>query len=172
MAGRRPKPTALKVLQGNPGKRKLNHSEPTTRRGAPDRPLFLTQSAIAAWDHIVPLLLEMNVLTTSDGFALTNLCMAFARWQEAEEAITRHGVVYEHPIVDKHTEEIVGYVIKKNPACTVAMACQKEMRAQLSAFGLDPSSRSRIKGATQETQKSALVSLLEAQQAARQKKRS
>jgi hypothetical protein len=45
------------------------------------------------------------------------------------------------------------------------------MRAQLSAFGLDPSSRSRIKGATQEAQKSPLVALLEAQQAARQKGR-
>jgi P27 family predicted phage terminase small subunit len=170
MAGRRPKPTALKVLQGNPGKRKLNRSEPSTRRGAPDRPMFLTESAIAAWDHIVPLLLEMNVLTTSDGFALANLCMAFARWQEAEAAITEHGVVCKVPVMDK-TYELVGWKITKNPACTVAMACQKEMRAQLSAFGLDPSSRSRIKGATQEAQKSPLVALLEAQQAARQKRR-
>ena len=28
MAGRKPKPTALKKLEGNPGKRKLNTKEP------------------------------------------------------------------------------------------------------------------------------------------------
>lgn len=28
MAGRKPKPTALKKLEGNPGKRKLNKKEP------------------------------------------------------------------------------------------------------------------------------------------------
>jgi hypothetical protein len=29
MSGPAPKPTRLKELQGNPGKRKLNHNEPT-----------------------------------------------------------------------------------------------------------------------------------------------
>ena len=28
MAGRKPKPTAIKELEGNPGKRKLNNKEP------------------------------------------------------------------------------------------------------------------------------------------------
>jgi hypothetical protein len=31
MAGRRPKPTHLKVVTGNPGKRKLNDKEPRQR---------------------------------------------------------------------------------------------------------------------------------------------
>ena len=30
MAGRKPKPTAIKKLEGNPGKRKLNTKEPIT----------------------------------------------------------------------------------------------------------------------------------------------
>jgi len=28
MAGRKPKPTALKIIEGNPGKRPLNKNEP------------------------------------------------------------------------------------------------------------------------------------------------
>lgn len=34
--GRKPKPTALKVLEGNPGKRPLNKNEPNLKRKRPD----------------------------------------------------------------------------------------------------------------------------------------
>ena len=34
MAGRKPKPTAIKKLEGNPGKRKLNTKEPIPAKGA------------------------------------------------------------------------------------------------------------------------------------------
>lgn len=33
MAGRKPKPTAVKKLEGNPGKRKLNSKEPVPTKG-------------------------------------------------------------------------------------------------------------------------------------------
>ena len=33
MAGRKPKPTAVKKLEGNPGKRKLNTKEPVPASG-------------------------------------------------------------------------------------------------------------------------------------------
>ena len=33
MAGRKPKPTAIKKLEGNPGKRKLNTKEPVPAKG-------------------------------------------------------------------------------------------------------------------------------------------
>jgi hypothetical protein len=36
MAGRKPKPTAVKKLEGNPGKRKLNTKEPVPAKGLPD----------------------------------------------------------------------------------------------------------------------------------------
>ena len=41
MAGRKPKPTALKKLEGNPGKRKLNNKEPVPDKGMPDCPAWL-----------------------------------------------------------------------------------------------------------------------------------
>ena len=37
MAGRKPKPTAIKKLEGNPGKRKLNRKEPVPAKGISDR---------------------------------------------------------------------------------------------------------------------------------------
>ncbi len=159
MAGRKPKPTAVKEMLGNPGKRKLNKTEPTTKPGEPKRPLFLTAIAEQEWDDIVPILLDMKVLTVGDGSALASYCMSFARWQEAEAAISEHGVVFKEPIVGEEGD-VVGYRIKKNPACTVAMAEKKEMRAALALFGLDPSSRTRIKGTAGEKPQSELGKLL------------
>ena len=41
MAGRKPKPTAVKKLEGNPGKRKLNMKEPVPAKGMPACPDWL-----------------------------------------------------------------------------------------------------------------------------------
>jgi phage terminase small subunit len=48
MPGPAPKPTALKLVQGNPGKRKLNKSEPKFC-GAPVCPAWITDVARAEW---------------------------------------------------------------------------------------------------------------------------
>ena len=154
------KPTALKVLTGNPGKRKLNPEEPAAKRGQPAMPAFLIPVAQDEWKAIVPILLGLNVLTTADGSALAAYCMSFARWREAEAAVSQYGLLLEEPVFNKEGDE-VGTRYKKNPACTEAIAQKKEMRAALALFGLDPSSRSRIKGATQEKPKSPLAQLLE-----------
>ena len=45
MAGRKPKPTAVKKLEGNPGKRKLNKKEPMLGKGMPDCPAWLLPEA-------------------------------------------------------------------------------------------------------------------------------
>ena len=45
MAGRKPKPTALKKLEGNPGKRKLNTKDPVPGKGMSDCPKWLLPEA-------------------------------------------------------------------------------------------------------------------------------
>ena len=45
MAGRKPKPTAVKKLEGNPGKRKLNSKEPVPAKGIPACPDWLMPEA-------------------------------------------------------------------------------------------------------------------------------
>ena len=46
MAGRKPKPTAIKKLEGNPGKRKLNTKEPIPAKGMPNCPEWLIYSPL------------------------------------------------------------------------------------------------------------------------------
>ena len=56
--GRKPIPTALKRLAGNPGKRPLTAREPKTERKAPKCPRTLDAEARKEWRRVVKLLLK------------------------------------------------------------------------------------------------------------------
>ena len=73
MAGRKPKPTAVKKLEGNPGKRKLNTKEPNPGKGMPDCPAWLLPEAKTEWIRLSEKLNQMGVLTEIDrsAFAAT-----------------------------------------------------------------------------------------------------
>ena len=53
MRGRRPKPTRLKMLTGNPGKRPLNGNEPRPAPAVPDCPAELGPLARTEWNRLV-----------------------------------------------------------------------------------------------------------------------
>src|SRR5512146_3144589 len=93
LRGPTPKPTALKILEGNPGHRPLNPDEPMPTAGEPPCPPWLADEAKAEWDRIVPELSRLNVLTVIDGAALAAYCQAFARWAEAEVKCREAGLV-------------------------------------------------------------------------------
>jgi P27 family predicted phage terminase small subunit len=90
------------LLTGNPGRRKLNKSEPKAPPGTPEMPWYLTPEAKEEWERIVPLLARVpGLLSRIDGTALGSYCMAFARWIEAEEEISQHGVLVKEPCFDR-----------------------------------------------------------------------
>ena len=64
MAGRKPKPTALKKLEGNPGKRKLNTKEPVPDKGMPDCPKWLLPETKEEWKRLCQKLSEMRLPDT------------------------------------------------------------------------------------------------------------
>ena len=66
MAGRKPKPTAIKKLEGNPGKRKLNTKEPIPAKGMPECPEWLLPEAKREWERLADLMNQMGVLTEVD----------------------------------------------------------------------------------------------------------
>lgn len=66
MAGRKPKPTALKELEGNPGKRKMNTKEPVPDKGMPACPKWLLPEAKKEWERLAKLMNQMGVLTQVD----------------------------------------------------------------------------------------------------------
>lgn len=134
--GRKPLPTALKVLEGDRGKgrRPANEHEPVPPKGAVKCPAWLLPEAKKEWKRLAPSLEAMGVLTTVDLTAFAGYCQAFARWKEAEEFITQHGSIFKTPS---------GYV-QQVPQVSIAQQNLKIMQSFCSDFGLTPATRSCI----------------------------
>src|SRR5688500_1891564 len=73
-SGRRPQPTALKMLRGNPGKRKPNPREPNPPVGDVNPPKRLSKMARLVWDELAPVCLSMGTLTLADVRPFARLC--------------------------------------------------------------------------------------------------
>lgn len=145
--GRNRKPTSMKALTNNPGRRPLNENEPVPEEGVPDMPPGLSPAAKEEWHRIIPILHKMGVLSTGYGAALAGYCQAYARWFEAEADIQENGPIIEEPIIRRRRnedDEVVGCKRKKNPAVAIAHESLKIMRACLSDFGLSPASLSKV----------------------------
>ena len=136
MRGRKPKPTVLKVLEGNPGKRRINDREPTAPAGLPDCPDYLDDVARDEWQRTGEVLRDMGLLSLADRTALAAYCTAYSRWVQAEAAVKKYGTIVKSP--DK------GFPMK-SPYLTIADQAMESMRKFMVEFGLTPSSRSRIK---------------------------
>ena len=132
--GRKPKPTALKVLEGNPGKRPLNENEPKPENKAPRCPSWLEQEAKNEWRRMSKTLEAMGLLTLVDKAAFAGYCQAYARWKEAEEFLSKHGTIFKTPS---------GY-IQQVPQVSIAQTYLKVMKDFCSEFGLTPAARTRI----------------------------
>lgn len=132
--GRKPKPTALKILEGNPGKRPLNAKEPKPPKSKIKCPNWLEPEAKKEWKRLAPALEAMGILTTVDITAFAGYCQAYARWKEAEEFISKHGSIFQTPS---------GYV-QQVPQVSIAQQNLKIMQSFCSEFGLTPATRSRI----------------------------
>jgi P27 family predicted phage terminase small subunit len=151
MAGRRPKPTALKELQGNPGKRALNKHEPKPG-GIPKCPVHLDKDAKREWKRISVELIALGLLTSVDMAALAAYCSAYSRWAAAEKNIQKFGMV----IRSKKSGEPV-----KNPYVLIADAALDHLRKFGTEFGLTPASRSRLQVEPPTVEKDAFTAFME-----------
>lgn len=132
--GRKPTPTAMKVLEGNPGKRQLNTNEPEPEKKAPRCPSWLEEEAKKEWKRLSKQMEQLGILTQVDMTAFAGYCQAYARWKDAEEFITKHGTIVKTPS---------GYW-QQVPQVSIAQTYLKIMIKFCEQFGLTPSSRSRI----------------------------
>lgn len=134
MKGRKPKPTALKVLEGNPGKRKLNPSEPKPKVVVPTCPGHVRGVAKREWTRVTRELKALGLVSQIDRAALAAYCIAYGRWVEAERQVRTEGAIV---LTDK------GNPIQ-NPALAIANKAMDQMRKLIVEFGMTPSSRSRV----------------------------
>ncbi len=137
MRGRKPVPTALRILRGNPGKRPLPKAEPVVAAAVPEAPSHLQPEARAEWDRVVPELRAARLLTKLDRAALAAYCVAYGRWVEAELKLRELGVIVKAPS---------GFPML-SPYLLVANKALEQMQKALAEFGMSPSSRVRVTAA-------------------------
>lgn len=141
-----PKPRAIRILEGNRGKRPYNLHEPTARVGEPEMPSYLDKLARVEWKKLVPILREMRVLTHADGRNLANLC-------QSHSALVR--AVREMRKLEKGGKSALlmqtpsGYV-QQSPLLSIINIQIKIQTTIMREFGMSPSSRTRIKAEAEE----------------------
>jgi len=142
MVGRKPIPTATKVLRGNPGHRPLNDQEakPKTKAKLPKAPSYLNDVAKKEWRRMGRRLFDAGLLTELDETALASYCQSYSSWVEANEKVQELGAV---------VVRMRGPV--RSPWVGIASQAWKEMTRMLGEFGMTPSSRSRVKVQTKPT---------------------
>lgn len=131
--GSKPKPSALRLLEGNRSHRPLNEHEPKARVRLPSPPKELSDPAKREWRRTGRLLREMGVITEIDAAAFAAYCASYARWLECQEMLAKSSVLVKGNM---------GLIV--NPLLRVARDAQDQFTRALVEFGMSPSSRTRI----------------------------
>lgn len=134
MRGRKPKPTRMKLIEGNLGKRPINGREPQLPAARPTCPSHLSATAKTEWKRLATLLHKVGLLTQIDRTVLATYCQAYGRWVEAERKLATSPPLLKTP---------AGYV-QVSPWITISNKQVELMTRLMAELGLSPSARSRL----------------------------
>ncbi len=139
--GRKAKPTNLKLIQGNPGNRKIEEATPEPEVLHMPAPRYLDKIGADEWRRLMPVLFSWGLFTRLDMAAYAAYCMAYSRWRRANTAVKR-SLTY-------NTKGRNGTMKRAIPEIAIAREASREMLQYMSEFGMTPSARVRLKGTAQ-----------------------
>lgn len=142
MRGRKPKPTHLKLVTGNPGKRPINEREPVPQQYLPTPPSELSDDAKVEWGRVAEELYRIGLLSGIDRAALAAYCQAYGRWVQAERAIAE--MAKRDPLTGGLLVKTTNGNAIQNPLVGTANKAMSDMVRFAAEFGMTPSARSRI----------------------------
>jgi P27 family predicted phage terminase small subunit len=154
MAGRKPVPTAIRQVRGNPGKRPLPKNEPAVELATPPCPDYFTDDQQVAWAELAERLVDMKVLTLGDGAALELLFAAYMEWRYAADIVTDEGMTYTT------TTESGDVMYRPRPEVAIAADAWRRVTSMLREFGLTPSSRTKVATAGGAKKQNAFLELM------------
>lgn len=129
------KPTKLRLLEGNPSKRPINHDEPQPPAVRQAKaPKFLNTTAQTEWNRLAPELIDLGLLTTLDFGLLTMLCHSWSQFVSASERAEKTGMM----IIGKAGRPL------RNPYLKIIRDAKAEYLRFSQEFGMGAAARSRI----------------------------
>lgn len=151
--GPKPKPTAIKKLQGNPGKRKLPENEPQPEKPdkPPPAPRHLCKVARKKWKKYSKELHKAGLLTVLDYDRLASYCVEHATYMKANAEIQEHGELIKAQS---------GFPMQ-TPWLPIRNKAEATMGKIAAEFGMSPSSRSRVTVAKKDEKKDPLAEFME-----------
>jgi len=136
MAGRPPKPSALRAIEGNRGKRPLNKSEPDPQYLQDiSPPEHLPAIAKQVWNELAPELRRNHLLTKLDTISLEQLCVAVAQHRLA----TQH--MGEDKLIMRNAET---GSLSPSPWVIIQSMAFKRAKVLCDSFGMSPAARTRV----------------------------
>src|ERR1700691_4035299 len=132
--GRKPKPTWLKSVTGNPGHRPLNDAEPVSNVGIGPPPAKFDDAQRFAWLEMVNSAAP-GQLTVVDRSVLEMYCRARVRYDEANAKLEQYGVMIRSPVQN---------VPQQSPYYSIMKSELKAMQWCLVEMGFTACSSSRV----------------------------
>ena len=158
MAGRRPKPTALHLVQGGKEKthRAENGDEPKPEINIPPCPDYLDKEAKKEWERVSQELYDLGIITNIDRSILASYCQNYSIWVNAIKKLNNEGMFLK---VKKTPRQIttgkgknkktknapVEYYYVRNDNYAVSKNAHDQWRKDAIELGMTPSARSRVK---------------------------
>lgn len=141
--GRRPKPDALKIAQGNPGKRPIEPAKPeastdASKAGGLTPPAELAdQKALAIWARTAWRLAGLNFIQPTDADAFARYCKYLSLWYQLAEQIDVDRLV----ITTKSDAVEMDRLDRRFQAM---LLLDKRLEALEDRFGLNPQARHQL----------------------------
>ncbi|MFY0690769.1 MAG: phage terminase small subunit P27 family [Paracoccaceae bacterium] len=139
--GRKPVPSAIKLIQGNPGRRPVKKEQSRTAALPPSPPSALKGDALREWKRVTKALGPLYMLSQLDRAVLAAYCSAYGRWKSATDALT--AAAKHSPYCGLLIETTNGNLVQ-NPIVGIQRRAADDMVKFGTEFGLTPSARSRL----------------------------
>jgi P27 family predicted phage terminase small subunit len=166
MRGRKPKPAALQIAEGDPRKRGVHQldsrleAEPKATRGLPACPNHLKGVARKAWRFWSDELEGMNLDCRPDAMMLEGACVSYQTYVELYELIEQQGKLVAKKERNPQTGQMEVVDVRPHPGLHIRDRALMQMKAFCSEFGFSPVSRARLFVERREADGDDLMALL------------
>lgn len=146
------KPLALRVIEGNAGKRPLNLADGVNPDiEIPSMPKHLAGPARKEWRRITPLLEELGLIGAIDMGALSLYCSTYGRLVNLETAFNARvatkeseGMTPDEAVLAISTATTPSGFVQSSVLHQLLTSTRAEVHRYLAHFGLSPATRARV----------------------------
>lgn len=147
-AGRKAKPTGLKLIEGrgngrDSGGRPIKET-PAFVRLPPEPPDLLWGDAKDEWERVVPELQRLELIKPIDAASLTAYCLTWQRLCQAQRMIDASSITVDEVETRGGLLHNNSQGLTRHPAVAIVEAASKELRAWAAEFGLTPAAEGKV----------------------------